>query len=184
MSFSEGKPHTGFSNTLQFNFRQSSRTSFHREVIFVFNYMNLQIFQIEFGTPEYDEAVQLRYQVLRAPLGLEYLPEQLAAEYDQIHLAAYDMQGTLLAYLNLTPADTSTVKMRQVAVSPAYQGRGIGTLLVAESEQVALKLQFTLMSLHAREPAVPFYERLGYKRVGERFEEVTVPHFKMEKKLI
>lgn len=146
--------------------------------------MDIQIYQIGFGTPEYDEAVGLRYEVLRKPLGLDYSPEQLASEYDQVHLAAYGNSGALLAYLNLTPAGTETVKMRQVAVATALQGKGIGTLLVAESERLAQGLQFEVMSLHARETAVPFYERLGYVREGERFEEVGIPHFKMKKALV
>lgn len=142
------------------------------------------IYRIEFGTPEYDEAVQLRYEVLRRPLGLEYTPEQLAAEFDQIHLAAYASEGSLMAYLNLTPADADTVKMRQVAVATNRQGQGIGSQLVAESETVAKSLGFKKMSLHARETAVSFYQRLGYAIEGERFEEVSIPHFKMEKSLI
>ena len=146
--------------------------------------MDIQIYQIGFGTPEYDEAVGLRYEVLRKPLGLDYSPEQLASEYDQVHLAAYSNSGELLAYLNLTPAGTQTVKMRQVAVAAALQGKGIGTLLVAESERLAQRLQFEGMTLHARETAVPFYERLGYVREGERFEEVGIPHFKMKKALV
>lgn len=144
----------------------------------------LQIHQIEFGTPEYDEAVQLRYEVLRKPLGLEYTVEQLSAEYDQIHLAAYTLDGVLAAYLNLTPMDTNTLKMRQVAVLPTLQGMGIGTALVLESERFAKSLHFEKMILHARETAVPFYVRLEYNLVGERFEEVNIPHFKLEKKLV
>lgn len=145
--------------------------------------MLLQIHRIEFGTPEYDEVIRLRYEVLRRPLGLEFTPEQLAEEYDQIHLAAYSATGALVACLNLTPADAATVKMRQVAVSPELQGRGIGAILVAESEKLAKSLGFDRMSLHARETAVPFYKRLGYHIEGERFEEVSIPHFRMEKSL-
>ena len=33
------------------------------------------IYPIEFATPEYDEAVGLRYRVLRKPLGLEFTTE-------------------------------------------------------------------------------------------------------------
>ena len=145
--------------------------------------MQIQIHQIDFGTPEYDEAVRLRYEVLRRPLGLEFTPEQLAEEFDQIHLAAYHPTGHLLAYLNLTPIDINTVKMRQVAVAPALQGKGIGSALVAWSEQVAQNIPCQKMILHARQEAVPFYERLGYTVVGEPFEEVSNPHFKMEKTL-
>ena len=145
--------------------------------------MNIEIHLIAFGTPEYDEAVHLRYDILRAPLGLTYTPEQLAEEYNQIHLAGFDSQGVLIAYLNLTPATEEVVKMRQVAVASTWQGKGIGSMLVAESEKTASRLGFSLIRLHARESAVPFYERLGYGLVGERFEEVTIPHFKMEKTL-
>ena len=31
--------------------------------------------------------------------------------------------------------------------------------------------------------AVGFYEKLGYKTTGDEFEEVTIPHFVMEKSL-
>lgn len=143
----------------------------------------IQIRQIDFGTPEYDEAVQLRYEVLRRPLGLAYTPEQLAAEYAEIHLAAFDVQGRLVGYLNLSPLPGGYVKMRQVAVAPEAQRCGIGRKLVENSEQLAKELGFSVMTLHARESAVPFYARLGYETLGGRFEEVTIPHFKMEKKL-
>ncbi len=143
----------------------------------------MPIIQIEFATPEYDEAVRLRYEVLRRPLGLEFTPEQLAAEYADLHLAAYDHSGRLTGYLCLTPGEAGTIKMRQVAVAPEWQGHGIGRELVTASEALARRLGFTKMVLHARETAVPFYLRLHYQTVGDRFEEVTIPHFRMEKSL-
>jgi predicted GNAT family N-acyltransferase len=143
----------------------------------------MYVIEIEFATPEYDDAVRLRYEVLRKPLGLEYTPEQLAAEYDNHHLAAYANKGQLLGYLNLTPSDDGVVKMRQVAVAPQAQGKGVGKKLVEASEVLARRLGYRTMVLHARETAVAFYQKLDYKTVGERFEEVTIPHFRMEKVL-
>jgi len=144
---------------------------------------DMQIFQIEFATPEYDEAVRLRYEVLRRPLGLEFTSEQLAAEYADIHLGAFDPSGRLIAYLCLTPLNENVVKMRQVATAPDQQGRGVGSKLVAASEELAKRLKFKKITMHARDTAVPFYLKLGYQTVGEPFEEVTIPHFKMEKNL-
>lgn len=143
----------------------------------------MQIIEIAFGSPEFDDAVRLRYEVLRRPLGLEYTAEQLAAEYDQRHLAAYLDSGELVGYLNLTPVDGSTVKMRQVAVAPQSQGKGVGKALVRASEALALRLGFSRITLHARETAVPFYLSLGYTVAGQQFEEVTIPHYRMEKSL-
>jgi predicted GNAT family N-acyltransferase len=38
--------------------------------------------------------------------------------------------------------------------------------------------------MHARKTATGFYEKLGYVISGGEFEEVTLPHVVMEKKLI
>jgi predicted GNAT family N-acyltransferase len=77
----------------------------------------------------------------------------------------------------------SNIKMRQVAVAEKQQGKGVGQKMVAFSEVYARQNGFTKMVLHARESACPFYDKLSYDRVGEQFEEVNIPHFKMEKVL-
>jgi predicted GNAT family N-acyltransferase len=141
----------------------------------------MMICQIDFATPEYDEAVALRYEVLRRPLGLTYSPEQLAGEWDNLHIAAFESSGKMVGYLNLTPVNTLEVKMRQVAVDPANQGKGIGKAMVAFSEELAKQLNFKEITLHARKTAVPFYLQQGYEMMGDEFEEVSIPHFKMKK---
>ncbi len=139
--------------------------------------------EITFGTPEYDEAVRLRYDILRKPLGRFFNPEDLAPEYNQIHIGCYSRNGELVGYLNLTPLSDKQVKMRQVAVAESVQKTGVGRLLVTYAEERARQLGFEWMELHARETAAAFYDRLAYDRVGERFEEVGIPHFKMKKRL-
>jgi predicted GNAT family N-acyltransferase len=37
--------------------------------------------------------------------------------------------------------------------------------------------------MHARKNAIGFYEKMGYKVKGEEFEEITIPHYVMEKQL-
>jgi predicted GNAT family N-acyltransferase len=54
---------------------------------------------------------------------------------------------------------------------------------VEASERVAIERGALRMTLHARQTAVPFYERLGYRVVGEPFIEVGIPHRAMEKSL-
>jgi ribosomal protein S18 acetylase RimI-like enzyme len=73
--------------------------------------------------------------------------------------------------------------MRQVAVAREAQGKKIGTALVEFSEHLAREHGFDKITMHARETAVAFYERLDYERCGERFDEVTIPHWEMRKKL-
>lgn len=143
----------------------------------------ITIHTIEFASPEYDEAVALRQEVLRKPLGLAFLPEQLGNEWTDTHLAAFDASGRMVGILILTPLHPELVKMRQVAVAPDLQGKGIGALLVKESEALARSMGFKKITLHARETAMAFYLRLDYQVIGDRFMEVNIPHFEMEKVL-
>jgi predicted GNAT family N-acyltransferase len=141
----------------------------------------MTILNIEFTTPEYDQTVQLRDKILRQPLGLHFSEAQLAAEYADFHLAAFTNDWVLRGCLVLTPKDEKTLKMRQVAVEESSQKMGVGRQLVNASETFARQQGFDTMELNARETAVPFYLKLNYKIVGERFEEVGIPHFKMKK---
>lgn len=137
---------------------------------------------IAFQSIDYDKEIALRYDVLRKPLRLNFTAEQLAAEGDFFHLGYFDGES-LLACLILAPEKDGKIKMKQVAVAAQQQGKGIGAQLVTAAESFAASKGFTLMYCHARDTAVPFYEKLGYSRVGEEFEEVTIPHWEMEKSL-
>jgi len=138
---------------------------------------------IDFGTPAYDDTVKLRDDILRKPLDLEFTPEYLAEEYHLIHLACYNERHELVGCLILSPQENDEIKMRQVAVREDCQGKGVGKLLVADSEEIARKKGFKKMTMHARATAVPFYQKLNYKKKGRAFMEVTIKHYKMEKKL-
>jgi predicted GNAT family N-acyltransferase len=138
--------------------------------------------QIIYGTPEYEQMVKLRLDVLRAPLGLHFTDTELAAEKEDILIASYD-EEQILACCILTPADKKTVRLRQMAVAGNLQGKGIGVSIMHFAETLARDKGFTKLTMHARQAAMGFYEKLGYKPVGQQFTEVTIPHFVMEKRL-
>jgi ribosomal protein S18 acetylase RimI-like enzyme len=142
------------------------------------------IYQIDFGTPEFDEALRLRYQVLREPLGLDYTAEQIAAEYADLHYALFLPSGMMAAYLCFSIVADSEYKMRQVAVHPKYQQLGLGKAIVKAAETAARQRGAKLITMHARDTAIPFYIGLDYQKIGEQFEEVGIAHFKMQKSLI
>ena len=141
----------------------------------------MNILEVEFATPEYDETVALRYKILRLPLNLEFSAEDLAKEYTDIHLAAYDEAWILRGCLVLTPKPQKVMKMRQVAVDADVQSKGIGRAMVEKSEHLARSKGYEVMELNARDVAVPFYKKLNYQTVGDMFEEVSISHFKMKK---
>ncbi len=134
------------------------------------------------ASPDYQAAVALRRAVLRTPLGLDFTPDQLAAETADTHLVAFD-GDTLVGAVVMTPYGNDTVKLRQMAVSPNTQGQGVGAALLKAFEAHAREAGLTGITLAARVTAQGFYERNGYAAEGGVFEEVTIPHIKMTKLL-
>ena len=143
--------------------------------------MEYQLIEIVFGRPEYDDTVWLRTEVLRKPLNMEFKAEDLALEYDQYHFGLYDNGNNLRACLILKEVDQNIVKMRQVAVSPALQGKGLGKIMVTKLELWIKYKGYKKIVLSARDTAVAFYLSLGYSIEGEIFEEVGIPHQSMFK---
>ncbi len=115
---------------------------------------------------------------------MKYVKSDLEAEKDSFHLACYNENEAeeVIGCLVLKPIpESNELKMRQVAVKENHQGKGVGRKLVEFSEEFAKQEAYTKMTLHAREVAKDFYLALDYKIVGEQFEEVGIPHYKMEK---
>jgi predicted GNAT family N-acyltransferase len=130
------------------------------------------------GSELYVKAVDLRRRVLRWPLGLEFTAEELAAEADQAHFVIQVADKVVAcASVVLLP---DAAKVRQVAVAPECAGQGLGRAIMAECEQWAKQRGRDLIVLHARRSAEPFYLRLGYSMIGEEFEEVGIPHVRMQ----
>lgn len=140
--------------------------------------------QIPHLSPEYDATVQLRQQLLRAPLGLKFDPSELAAENHDIHIAGFDASGKMIACLVLSKThDGVALRMRQVAVASELQRQGIGSQLVHYAESITAERGFPNLILHARQEVAGFYLRLGYSKIGQPFTEVGIPHIAMEKSL-
>ncbi|MEO6190082.1 MAG: GNAT family N-acetyltransferase [Saprospiraceae bacterium] len=139
--------------------------------------------EILFASPDYDETLSLRFLVLREPLGLEYTSSQIEEEWNQKCFVIRNEMQQIIACLLFEILSSDELKMRQVVVHPKYQSQGIGSLLVKKSESWARKNNYKFISLHARNPAVPFYLKLNYKIQGGEFVEVGIPHFVMIREL-
>ncbi|KNC46011.1 GNAT family Acetyltransferase [Thecamonas trahens ATCC 50062] len=76
-------------------------------------------------------------------------------------------------------------RLMQMCVASSLQRKGLGRELVSALEAYLTHYagRGTYITLHARQVAAGFYEKLGYSVHGEPFEEVGVPHFHMHKTL-
>jgi N-acetylglutamate synthase-like GNAT family acetyltransferase len=138
--------------------------------------------QIDYGSPEYEQMLRLRYELLRKPLGLSFEPKELEKEKDDVLMGAFE-DDRLLGCCLLTQMDAKTVRLRQMAVPNNLQGKGIGRALMIFAENIARDMGYETLMMHARITATGFYEKMGYVKNDGQFIEVTIPHVVMEKRL-
>ncbi len=137
---------------------------------------------IEWGSVKYIQSLALRHEVLRKPLGMIFDPAIFPEEKGDIHLVA-NHGDWLVGCMILTEAGKD-LKMRQVAVANKYRRNKVGARMVALAEAKAIEMGKQKMVLHARDSALDFYLSLGYNIVGDQFEEVGIPHHRMEKSFV
>jgi GNAT superfamily N-acetyltransferase len=126
---------------------------------------------------------ELRRAVLRPHLHpCDALPGDDIA--DAVHIAALDGEdvvGTCFIYPAPCPWSPAgqAWRLRSMATAPARQGTGVGSAVLAAAVAYIAAHGGGVLWLHARESAVPFYERNGLAVHGERFVENDLPHRRM-----
>jgi predicted GNAT family N-acyltransferase len=132
---------------------------------------------------EWTAYYSLRWRILRAPWH-QRGPDRDPTDDTSLHRMVCTEQGEVLAVGRLHRADATTGQIRFMAVDSQQQRKGYGSLLLKALEQAARELELTSVILQARENAVPFYRKHGY-RVQEKtfllFDEIQ--HYLMSKQL-
>ena len=138
---------------------------------------------IKYDTPEYDEMLDLRYRLLRQPLGLAFSDADLIKDRLSKLIGCYDDNDKLIGCCILSQMGSNTVKLRQMAIDSDSQRQGIGAKLLAFAEDKAREFGYSFVYLHARKVAVDFYKKYGYNIESEEFIEVGIPHYEMIKNI-
>jgi GNAT superfamily N-acetyltransferase len=137
----------------------------------------------ESGDPVYRDAVELRYRVLRAPLGVARADFKPDDPGERVTVCAlYD--GAVVGTVALELEGKERGRLRQMAVAPEHQGGRVGRALVSALEREAKRRGLSTIWMNARAHVIGFYARAGYACSSEDlFDEVHIPHVHMEKRL-
>lgn len=137
---------------------------------------------------EYEQYYHLRWKILRAPW---HQPE--GSEIDDIeeqcfHLMVIDTNSenktTVIGVARLQYNSDTEAQIRYMAVAREYERQGIGRELIKAMEQRAKKSSHKNIVLDAREPAVNFYNKLGYSVIEKSYLLFgEIQHFRMIKEL-
>lgn len=130
---------------------------------------------------EWEDYYNLRYRILRQPLGQPVGSEKNDGDLTGHHLALYN-NDQLVAITRLDQAEPQVSQVRFVAVESGNSGKGYGRKIMEEAERISKENGNAKMILQARDVAVDFYLNLDYKMIRKThllFDQVQ--HYLMEK---
>ena len=115
---------------------------------------------------EWDRLWDLRWRVLRAPWGQPRGSERDALDDVAVQRIAVAAGGRVVGVGRLQLNSAEEGQVRYMAVEESMRSRGIGGALLEALEAEARRLGVRRIVLEARQEAVPFYLRHGYRVVA------------------
>lgn len=141
---------------------------------------DIEIRQITTESNAYQDLLVLRNKMLREPLGMDLFEEDLSRDKEDFIITAYS-NDKMVGCVMLKPLNDKEIKLRAMAVDESVQGKGIGSRLVENAEDMARQKGYETIVLNARLVAKEFYQKQGYDAVSDEFIEVSIPHIAMQK---
>lgn len=131
-----------------------------------------------------EDYYQLRWQLLRKAWQQPKGSEKDELEAESYHLLVRDNANRAIGVGRLHFISDTEAQIRYMAVVDNYQQQGIGRAIVRALEQYAAANNAKKIILHARENAVGFYEKIGY-RVVEKSHLLydVIQHYRMIREL-
>jgi GNAT superfamily N-acetyltransferase len=115
----------------------------------------------------------LRHTVLWPDKPLTYV--QLSDDESGQHFGAF-VEGALASVISLFIGDDGVARFRKFATDPAWQGRGLGSALLRHVIAAAQAQDARVLWCDARESALPFYQRFGFRAEGNVFYKGSIAY--------
>ena len=129
----------------------------------------------ELGTAARRIRTEVFVQEQRIPKELEHD----AADLTAVHAVACNRLGQAVATGRLMAAAPGVAQVGRLAVNRVLRGGQLGRQVLRALTDAARARGDAEVMLHAQRSAEGFYERLGYQRRGEPFDEAGIAHVEM-----
>lgn len=126
----------------------------------------------------------LRHAVLRSHQPFDAVRYPGDDDPGTAHFAAYDDTGRMVGTASAYDEGAGTWRLRGMTTVEEVRGRGAGARLLAAVVDHATAYGGTLIWCNARTTAVGFYERYGWVKVSDEFDDPDAgPHYRMTRSL-
>ena len=124
-----------------------------------------------------EEAFKIRHEVFVVEQSVDP-KEEYESEEDSIHFMLFNNKEACATARHRKTE--KGIKLERFAVLKSHRGKGYGMKILLKMLE-DLKDVNDQKYMHAQIQVVPFYEKAGFIKVGELFEEANIMHYKMIK---
>jgi len=133
---------------------------------------------------DFDRYYDLRWRLLRKPWNQSKGSEKDDLEDKSIHVMVCEKDRIPIGVGRAQFNSCDEAQIRYMAVEEDHQGNGFGSLVLQELEKRVKENNAKYVILNAREFAVDFYKKYGYRIVGKSYTLFgSINHLKMRKDL-
>lgn len=136
-------------------------------------------------TPEeFERYRDLRWKILRAPYNQPKITEQDDAGTVDYPIMVCKDDGFPIGVGRAHFISEDEAQIRSISVEPEWEGKGIGTIVLKELEKIVSSKGARRIIIHARNSAIEFYRKNGYKEVEPSYTLFNeIEHTLMDKKI-
>ena len=117
-------------------------------------------------TPEeFHRYRDLRWKILRAPYKQPRITEQDDAGIKDYPIMVCEVDGIPIGVGRAHFINEDEAQIRSISVEPNWEGKGIGSIVLKELEKIVTEKGARRIIIHARNTAIEFYKKNGYKEV-------------------
>ena len=128
---------------------------------------------------EFQQTLKLRFKVFVDEQGVPEEIEHDDKDEKAVHFMAREENKTI-GCGRIVFSDNKG-KIGRVAVDKEWRKEGIGSKICTKLIEIARKRNIDKLVLHAQYDTVEFYKKLGFKTIGDTFQEAGIKHIKMIK---
>lgn len=124
------------------------------------------------------ELVKIEKQCFSVPWSENSFKTAFEDSYSQFFVAKTQLNDCIVGFSGIYVAAKTEGYVYNIAVLPAYRGRGIGTNLMKALLEYSDKNKLEFLSLEVRESnyiALAVYENLGFEKIGIRKNFYELP---------
>jgi N-acetylglutamate synthase-like GNAT family acetyltransferase len=114
---------------------------------------------------EFERYRYLRWKVLRAPHNQPRITEEDDAGDKDFPIMVCEVDGIPIGVGRAHFISEDQAQIRSISVEEEWSGKGIGTIILKELEKIITAKGAKRIIIHARNNAVEFYKKNGYKAV-------------------